>query len=250
MGSWLADQLSPSHEVAVYDVDAKKTEKIVKVKVLSSLSELSDFSPELAINAVTLQNTLAAFEQITPFLPKNCIICDVASIKGQLPSFYAKCGFPFVSLHPMFGPTFANMASLQEENAIIIKESDSKGAKFFSDFFFSLGLHIYYYSFSEHDEMMAYSLTTPFVSSLVFAACVDKTTVPGSTFARHMKIARGLLSEDDSLLCEVLFNLHSLPQLSRITGKLEHLKHIIKAKDYEEAKKFLFRLRKNVNMEE
>ena len=94
--------------------------------------------------------------------------------------------------------------------------------------------------------MMAYSLTTPFISSLVFASCVDSTAVPGTTFARHMKIAKGLLSEEDHLLCEVLFNPHSLPQLDRITARLEYLKHIIKGRDREEAKKFLDKLRKKI----
>ena len=105
---------------------------------------------------------------------------------------------------------------------------------------------MYEYSFEEHDEMMAYSLTTPFMSSLVFASCLKATAVPGATFARHMQIAKGLLSEDDSLLCEVLFNPYSLQQLDKITAKLEYFKHIIKARDHAEATKQFGKLRKNI----
>ena len=61
-----------------------------------------------------------------------------------------------------------------------------------------------------------------------------------------MKNAKGVLSEDDHLLAEILFNPKSLPQLEKITAKLEFLKHIIKAKDYEEAKRFFNKLRKNI----
>jgi prephenate dehydrogenase len=148
----------------------------------------------------------------------------------------------------MFGPTFADMGggALREENAVIIKESDPDGAGLFRKLFERLGVRIYEYTFDEHDRMMAYSLTTPFTASLVFAACMEDTAVPGTTFARHRKIAKGLLSEDDHLLAEILFNPYSLRQLEKITARLELLKHIIKGKDYEEAKRFFDRLRKNV----
>ena len=246
MGGWIAGKLSAEHEIAVYDLDSSKAGRIANAKHLRGLAELTDFKPELLINAVSLQHTLDAFGEVAMHLPPECVICDLASIKGKLPEYYKECGFRFVSVHPMFGPTFATMDSLREENAIVIKESDKAIAEFFEKFFGSLGVKVHHYTFAEHDRMMAYSLTTPFVTSLVFASSVDDTVVPGTTFARHRKIAKGLLSEDDWLLCEVLFNPESLPQLGRITAKLEYLKHIIKGKDYEEARKFLAKLRKNM----
>ena len=246
MGSWLAKELSAENEVAVYDIDKGKAERVEKVQVMPSLSELEKFKPELLINSVTLQKTIAAFGQAAPHLPKACVLVDVASIKEGIAEYYRKCGFRFASVHPMFGPTFADLNSLAEENAVIIKESDPEFADFFRKLFSRLGVRIFDYSFKEHDEMMAYSLTTPFVTSLVFASCLDMGVVPGSTFARHRKIAKGLLAEDDWLLCEVLFNKQSLPQLERITSRLEFLKHVIKARDYDEAREVLEKLRKNI----
>lgn len=246
MGSWLAHKLAKGNEVAVYDKDGGKAEAVKGAKALASLSELEAFAPELLINSVSLQRTLEAFSEVEKHLPKSCVVCDVASVKAGLPEHYKKCGFRFVSMHPMFGPTLANMDSLKEENLVIIKESDGKMAEFFMEFFASLGLRIFEYTFAEHDAMMAYSLTTPFVTSLVFASCLDKAAVPGTNFARHMKLARGVLSEDEHLLCEILFNPHSVKQLEKITNRLEFLKHIIKGRDYEEAKEFLGKLRKNV----
>ncbi len=246
MGAWLAKGLSKENEVAVYDEDVKKAANASGPKKLASLSELPGFAPELLINAVSLQHTVKAFEQVEPQLPKGCVICDVASVKTGLPEHYKKCGLRFVSVHPMFGPTLADMGSLKEENLVIIKESDRVMAEFFKAFFGGLGLNIFEYTFAEHDSMMAYSLTTPFVTSLMFAACLDKTAVPGTNFARHMKLAQGLLSEDDHLLCEILFNPHSVQQIEKINGRLELLKHIIKGRDYEEAEDFLAKLRKKV----
>ena len=246
MGAWLAKTLSASHDVAAYDRNPEKASGLGKVLALESLNGLSAFAPDMLINAVSLQNTISAFDECVAHLPASCVICDVASVKAGLREYYSKSGFKFASVHPMFGPTFANMDSLEGENAVIIRESGKEFAEFFRRFFSSLGANIYEYGFEEHDRMMAYSLTTPFVSSLVFASCVDSTTVPGSTFSRHMKIAQGLLSEDDHLLCEILFNPQSVPQIEKINSKLEHLKHIIKGKDYEEAREFLARLRAKV----
>jgi prephenate dehydrogenase len=246
MGSWLAAQLAKQNEVAAYDRHPERAGAINGVRALKSLPELSAFAPELLINAVTLSGTIPAFEAAIPHLQKTCVLCDVASVKGGLAEYYAKSGFKFVSVHPMFGPTFANLESLHEENAVIISESEQHMAELFRRFFSGLGVAIYNYSFREHDEMMAYSLTTPFVSSLVFASCMDKGAVPGATFARHKKIAQGLLSEDDSLLSEVLFNQYSLRQLERITSKLEFIKHVIKGRDSEEAKRYFASLRRNL----
>ena len=94
--------------------------------------------------------------------------------------------------------------------------------------------------------MIAYSLTLPFASTMVFAACMDNTAVPGTTFRKHLEIARGLLSEDDYLLAEILFNPYSLAQLEKVTSRLDFLKHVILARDFEEAQRFFGNLRENI----
>lgn len=246
MGGWLARELAMENEVAVYDRNPAKARALSGVHALRSLSDLKNFQPALLINAVSLQDTIAVFESAVPHLPGDCMLADGASIKGALPGYYVRSGHRFVSVHSMFGPTHAKMEALKEENAIIIKESDAEGKKFFREFFTRLGVHLFEYTFQEHDAMMAYSLTTPFASSLVFAATVDNTAVPGTNFRKQLQLAHGLLSEDDHLLAEILFNPHSLGQLEKITGRLEFLKHIIKGRDYEEMKRFLDGLRKNV----
>jgi prephenate dehydrogenase len=246
MGSWLAEVLAGEHEIAVYDSDETKVRSLHYVLPLKSLSEIKSYGPTLLINAVSLQCTVPAFEAVLPFLTEKCVLCDVASVKAGIAAYYEGSGFRFVSVHPMFGPTFADMQAVREENAVIINESCSEGKKFFEYLFARLGLRIFEYSFDEHDQMMAYSLTIPFVSSMMFAGCVDATTAPGTTFRHHMTIARQLLSEDDHLLAEILFNPHSVTQLGRVTSQLEFLKHIIKGKDYEVAKEFFAKLRQNI----
>ena len=84
MGSWLANELSIENDVAVYDLDIAKTQQIENVLVLKEITEVENFKPDMLINMVSLQNTIIAFEQVIPQLPANCIIADMASIKGDL----------------------------------------------------------------------------------------------------------------------------------------------------------------------
>jgi prephenate dehydrogenase len=81
---------------------------------------------------------------------------------------------------------------------------------------------------------------------MVFAACMEKQDAPGTTFRRHMDIAKGLLSEDDHLLTEIMFNTYTIDQLRNINSQLTYLTHIISGRDHEEMSKFLSKLRKNI----
>ena len=239
MGSFFSDVLSRDHQVAIYDVDAERLRFTFNVERFTSLDEIKAFEPQLVINAATVKYTLPAFEAVMPVLPPTAILSDIASVKTGLPEFYARCGHPFVSTHPMFGPTFASLSNLADENAIIITESDHLGKTFFRDLYNSLHLHIEEYSFEEHDLTIAYSLSIPFASTLVFAGVMEHQDAPGTTFKRHMAIARGLMSEDDYLLSEILFNPNTPAQLSKIQEKLSQLQQIVANRDSQAIAQFL-----------
>jgi len=246
LGAWLVEEFCLDHEVAVYDTDRRKLKYFFNVKRLLELAEVKEFEPELLINAVSLPNVYKAFNDVLPYLPERCILSDVASVKTGIHDYYKNIGKKFVSTHPMFGPTFANIRDLRDENAIIIKESEGEGKEFFRNFYEGLKLHVHEYTFEEHDKTIAYSLSVPFASSMVFAACMKKQEAPGTTFRKHMDIAKGLLSEDDHLLAEVMFNPNTVRQIEEINSRLAYLTHIIRGRDYEEMEKFLNKLRNNI----
>lgn len=246
MGSFFIDLLSFDHEVAVYEKDAKRMRFTYNCYRFQALDEIKEFKPELVINAVTVKYTLSAFKEVLPYLPDDCIISDIASVKTGLKAFYEESGHPYVSTHPMFGPTFANLNQLSEENAIIISEGDYMGRIFFKDLYQRLDLNIYEYTFKEHDETVAYSLSIPFVSTFVFAAVMKHQDAPGTTFKRHMRIAKGVLNEDDFLLQEILFNPYTNGQVDQIREELSELSDIIKNKDAKRMKQYLTKIRNHV----
>ncbi len=246
MGSFFTDLLSFDHETAVFDNDARRLRFMYNTLRFTTLEEIEAFKPELVINAVTLKHTIDVFRTVIPHLPQDCIISDIASVKTGLQEFYATCGMRFVSTHPMFGPTFAHLGALSNENAIIISEGDYMGRIFFRDLYGKLGLHICEYTFDEHDETVAYSLSIPFVSTFVFAAVMKHQDAPGTTFKRHMQIARGVLGEDDGLLREILFNPRTGGQVSKIREELKALLAIIDSKDEAALNNYLKRIRENI----
>lgn len=246
MGSFFLDLLSFDHETAVYEKDPKRMRFTYNCERFSKAEDVKEFKPDLVINAATLKYTIAAFEEIMDYIPKDCIISDISSVKTGLKSYYESCGHPYVSTHPMFGPTFANLHQLNEENAIIISEGDYMGRIFFKDIYSRLGLNIYEYSFEEHDKTVAYSLSIPFVSTFVFAAVMKHQDAPGTTFKRHMKIAKGVLSEDDYLLQEILFNPYTSGQVAQIRTELKELLDIIDNKNNEGMKEYLTKIRRNL----
>lgn len=246
MGSFLCDVLSIDHEVAIYDTDVNRLRFTFNALRFTSMDEIKEFEPQILINAVTVKYTISAFESVLPYLPATCIISDIASVKTGLPEFYKNCGHPYVSTHPMFGPTFASLSNLANENAIIISEGDYLGRVFFKDVYNSLHLNIREYTFAEHDETIAYSLSIPFASTLAFGSVMKHQDAPGTTYKRHMAIAQGLMSEDDYLLQEILFNPHTNTQLDLIKAKLTRLQEIIEKKDSVAMKEFLEEVRQNI----
>ena len=68
---------------------------------------------------------------------------------------------------------------------------------------------------------------------------------PGTTFKRHLAIARGVLGEDDCLLREILFNPRTAPQVAKIRDELKLLLEIIDQKDEAALGEYLKRIRQN-----
>lgn len=246
MGSWFIESLCLDYEVAAFDKELTRMRYLFNTHKLVTFEEIRNYKPDLVINAVNLEKTRHVFLELLPYLKDDCILADITSVKNGLKLFYQETKRRFVSTHPMFGPTFANIKDLAGQSAIIIKESDEEGKAFFRHFFKSFNLNIFEYTFMEHDQTIAYSLAIPFASTLVFASCMKKQEAPGTTFRKHHEIARGLLTEDDHLLSEILFSPFALEQLEKIGDKLEYLEEIIKSRDIQKMQEFLAIIRKNI----
>ena len=129
MGSFFIDLLSFDHEVAVFERDPKRMRFTYNCQRFTSYDEIREFKPELLINAVTLKYTIPVFKEVIPYLPKECIISDIASVKTDLKDFYESTGMRYVSTHPMFGPTFANLQQLLPTCSSSLRRMPSSSAR-------------------------------------------------------------------------------------------------------------------------
>ena len=205
-------------------------------KMGSFFTDVLSFDHDVAVYDIKPQNLrfmynclrFTSLDEIKEFRPE--LVINAATVKYTL----------------MFGPTFANLDQLSTENAIIIKEGDCLGKVFFKDLYQRLGLNIFEYTFDEHDDTVAYSLSIPFVSTFVFAAVMKHQDAPGTTFKRHMAIAKGVLNEDDYLLQEILFNPRTPKQVEGIRTELNELLDIISRKDADGIHAYLSKIRNNI----
>ena len=69
---------------------------------------------------------------------------------------------------------------------------------------------------------------------------------PGTTFKKHMAIAKGVMGEDDYLLQEILFNPRTPAQVEGIRTELDELLGIINNRDAEGMKRYLEKIRANI----
>ncbi|PKL23722.1 MAG: prephenate dehydrogenase/arogenate dehydrogenase family protein [Spirochaetae bacterium HGW-Spirochaetae-3] len=252
MGAWLASALAAEHDVFVYDANPASAAAAAgsgRAKAVATLDGIGEAAADMLVNCVPLGMTVEAFEAAEPYLPADCMLADIASVKTGLAEWYAASGRPFVSSHPMFGPTYADRSNLAGQSAVVISESCEAGKALWRGLYEGLGIRVFEESFDGHDRTVAYSLATPFASTMVFAACMKRLDAPGTNFKKHLELAHGLLAEDDRLLAEIMFNPYTIRRLELINSQLSYLTHIIKDRDHEEMSKFLEKLRDNVGQD-
>jgi len=233
MGSWMSQLLCGHNIVAVYDPFTQKTGPASLVQVIEEPSEAGKFLPDFFINCSSLDSTLSVFKQFLPFLNDDCILADIASVKEGLPVFYAQAARKYVSVHPMFGPTFGDMNNSSGLNAIIIGESDMEGKLFFKSLFQSLGIIIHEMNFSNHDRLMSEVLSVPYLATLLYASASAGGLQGGTTYNRHAAIASGLFTEDPKMLAGILVNRYTIQQIEKIDESLRKLKDAIERSDAE-----------------
>ncbi len=75
MGSWMVESLCLDYEVGVFDTDRTKMKYFFNSRKFLYLEEILDFSPDLLINAVSLDKTLSVFNEIISYLPRELHHC-------------------------------------------------------------------------------------------------------------------------------------------------------------------------------
>jgi chorismate mutase / prephenate dehydrogenase len=107
---------------------------------------------DLAIISVPIEKTCDVIEQISPYLPLNCVLADITSIKQEpVKKMLNYHKGPVIGLHPLFGP---DPVSLDKQIIAITPGRDSKACQWLIEQLSIWGAVIVRSSASEHDEIM------------------------------------------------------------------------------------------------
>lgn len=226
MGSWLWSLLGREYEVVVYETDIEICRSAPEVPFLTKTDDILRFRPDLLLNCVSITSTISVFTEMVSLLPQGCMLADIASVKGELKEYYINSGRRFVSLHPMFGPTFSDMNSPGGRNAYIISESDSEGKAFFKNCFENHGIVIREVSFTEHDKLMASILSVPVLTALVFSSAATEKTIAGTTYDLFLGISGKVMNESSELLLMILKNSDTKDKIAMMTQTLSDIAEI------------------------
>ncbi|MCK5679414.1 bifunctional chorismate mutase/prephenate dehydrogenase, partial [bacterium] len=108
---------------------------------------------DLALVSVPIDQTVATIEKLSPYLPKNCILADLTSVKGL--SVKAMCenfSGSVLGLHPMFGP---DTKSMERQIVVVTPGRESAEDRWLAEQLSAWGGVVVRAAAKEHDEIMA-----------------------------------------------------------------------------------------------
>ncbi|MBO4369127.1 MAG: prephenate dehydrogenase [Desulfovibrio sp.] len=149
------------------------------------------------VPALVLESVLT---KVCPYLPKECIVSDITSVKEMPVScMEAHWDGKVVGTHPLFGPKPDFTGPLPV--AITYgKKATADALERVESFFTYLGFQPFRCSPEEHDKAMANIQNLNFITTLAYFALLANRTdlLPFVTpsFQRRMKAAKKMLTED------------------------------------------------------
>jgi len=198
MGSWLCRRLSNrGATVKVWDPRGKLEgyENVGALKPAVRNSDIVVISSPLGIAPAELKLVLKA--------NPNGLVFDVCSVKSHIAQQLrsaARSGVDIASVHPMFGP---NAPTPKGRNVIICDCGSAKGVILAEKLFSRAGANVVKMPIEKHDELMAYVLGLPHLSSLLFATMLAESgqsiaalrDAQGPSFERMLAASRELARE-------------------------------------------------------
>ncbi|MCD6268583.1 MAG: bifunctional chorismate mutase/prephenate dehydrogenase [Deltaproteobacteria bacterium] len=126
--------------------------EILEVDDWDRVAELCE-NIDLALISVPIDKTVAIIERISPYLPAECILADLTSVKSL--SVKAMCdnfAGPVLGLHPMFGP---DTRSMERQIVVVTPGRERIEDRWVAEQFAVWGAVIVRSEADEHDEIMA-----------------------------------------------------------------------------------------------
>lgn len=214
MGSWLVRYFSSKGDhVTTYDVNkglAKLIAKDTNSKFCGTLGD-SIRHAETVFVAVPMEYTTRVVSQVASISQGEIVVAEIASLKEKivptmrrLPSLKI---FP-LSLHPLFGP---GLVEISRGKIAVVRVCDKSAEEVKAKEFFPKA-RLFTVNPTEHDRMMAYSLTLPYIINFAFGSTISKVDTnllrlfAGTTLSIQMDQIESILQGGLKLATDVVTN--------------------------------------------
>jgi len=194
----------------------------------------------MAMISVPIELTTATASRIGPYLPEDCVLTDITSIKDSpLQAMLAAHKGPVVGLHPLFGPTTSTM---DKQIVVVTPGRDAAACQWVIDQFAAWGSIILRADSKEHDDIMSVVQTVRHFATFAFGQflCNRRINLPRTLefsspiYRLELGMVGRLFAQDASLYSEIIFASPERRQLLKayITSLKDNLE-MIEADDRE-----------------
>jgi prephenate dehydrogenase len=184
---------------------------------------------DLLFPCVPISSFETTVDRILPWLGRNTVLCDVATVKKRTVSILKDRNVPnYIATHPMFGPySYAKHGNSLKDLRIVVCDSSlpqSRVAEFIG-FLKESGLKVLEMTTDEHDRLVAETLfLTHLVGQTVKKGGFERTSVDTVSFGFLMDAVESV-AHDDALFRDVYkYNPYCREVLSRFERAEEEIK--------------------------
>ncbi len=167
---------------------------------------------DLALLAVPIPVTPAVARQLGPYLPPDCVLCDITSLKQEpLAAMLQAHAGPVVGLHPLFGP---DTASMDKQIIVTSPGRDPDACQWVEDQFTLWGGVPVEAAADEHDRIMGIVQALRHFATFAFGQYLADRQVPISRtlelsspiYRLELGMVGRLFAQDPALYAEIIFS--------------------------------------------
>ena len=166
---------------------------------------------DLAMISVPINVTAEVIERLAPYLPEECVLTDITSIKGPpLEAMLQAHKGPVVGLHPLFGPTTSTM---DKQIVVVTPGREPSACQWLLDQFSGWGSILVPAEAQEHDDIMAVVQALRHFATFAFGQYLRRSGVDlhrtldfsSPIYRLELVMVGRLFAQDPSLYAEIIF---------------------------------------------
>jgi len=166
---------------------------------------------DLALISVPIAVTVDVIHKLAPYLPAECVLADITSIKeAPLKAMLKAHDGPVIGLHPLFGPP---TSTFEKQIVVATPGRDQSACRWLTDQFSAWGGVVVPSTAQEHDDIMGIVQTLRHFATFAFGQFLSRRRVDlhrtlefsSPIYRLELAMVGRLFTQDASLYAEIIF---------------------------------------------